>query len=752
LSRIIAVEQTIKTAIGLVTNLYRDYFELFSTALGLNTSLSRQIESTRGITTQVGLSSFLTKLIDITPPLKAVVGLIGTLKHATDSLLKQAVGLVGTLTRNTESNPSVSTQVGLTPSLTQETGIQILAKVGLPSFLTRTIETNPTLLSAVGLVGTLLRAIESSPLIATAVGLAGNLRHATTSILSTATGLIGNLKHDTASLLKQTLGLNASLTKSIETSPDVTTQIGLNATMIKEVGIGILAKVGLIGTLSKVYEFIRTLLAKVGLAPTLSRAIEVTPDMATQIGLVGFIRFLGLAELKIYVDWNNDGDFADAYDDITSDVKYLTIRRGRSSELGVAEAGTLELRLTDPDRKYSPENASSVIVTSGGSLLPKRPIKVTASLGGVVSLFYGYLENLICHPSYDEQETYLYAIDGLDFLSRAEISSTLYKNQATGALVGSILNSAGWPAGTRDIDTGQLTVPFGYWDSTTAKNAIEDLQKSEFKSFAYIDNRGYFCWEDGIYRDSAVSKATFDNDYQDIGYEYGAKSIYNEIRVTFRKWELQPLAEIWRLEEVPSIVAGSPKTFWASFADLTDSITTPVSTTDYLANTQADGLGIDKTSQISIVITKFAQSAKLVVTNSIGTVYLTLLRLRGELYDSKSSVTAKAEDTGVGSSQAKYQKRTLTIETKFLTDAVVAQTYANAALAKYKDPQADVTLTLIGTPEGMSDQLIQRQVSDKIRVINTRLGLDKEFFIEQVTYNFSEGNKKQQATWVLSEA
>ena len=455
---------------------------------------------------------------------------------------------------------------------------------------------------------------------------------------------------------------------------------------------------------------------------------------------------MALATIKVYVDWDNNGNFTGTYDEITNDVENISIRRGRDSELGVASLGTLELRVSDPNRKYSPENSTGVLY---GKLLPRRVIKVEATLGiTTTSLFYGYLENLICHPKHDEQETYLYAVDGLDFLSRAEIKSTLYKNQLTGTLIGHILDDADWSAALRDIDAGQLTVPLASWDNATAWSAIGDLQSSEFVSFAYIDGRGYLCWEDGAHREDAALAATFDDDYFGIGYEYGAKDIYNEIRVTYKKFELQPLAEIWRLEEIPSIEAGLAGTYWASFTDFADSITTPVATTDYTANTAANGSGTDKTAQIAITTTKFAQGAKLVVTNNdAGTIYITLLRLRGELYDTKSSITVKNEDA---ISQAAYQKRVLSFETKFLTDATIAQTYASNALAKYKNPGANITLSLIATPDSSAD-VIERKISDEIRVKNARLGMDKYFFIEQVNYTFSEGSKKQEVTWVLSE-
>jgi len=545
--------------------------------------------------------------------------------------------------------------------------------------------------------------------------------------------------------LSTEIGLLPDLSRGIEVSPSAITQLGLNAILNNHIEPSIKTEVGLVGSLS--FGITPLAICQIGLAPILQRAIEVNPSLTTQIGLNAILKFLGIAEIKIWISWDGTGNYDGEYDDITADVLSINIRRGRESELGIAEIGTLEMILTDPDRKYSPENAESPL---SPNVLPRRPVKVLASLGGAIQLFHGFIDKLICHPKLDEQVTYLYAVDGMDYLSRVDVSSTLYKDLATGVLIGYILDDAGWDAVKRSIDTGDLIVPIGFWGGISALGAIRNLETSEVGAFAYINNEGEFVWEDANHRSGAASVAIFENNYQGLKYEFGSKSIYNEIGIHMNKWELQPLAEIWRLEEEPTIGAGLSKTFWANFEDIADSVTTPAATTDYTAFSGAGGTGDNHTADISIVTTKFAKGAKLVVTNGAGvTVYLNLLRLRGEIYDSQSTVTVKSEDA---TSQTAYQKRTLSIESPFLTDMAKAQIYAAAALAKYKDPSPGVMLTIMSLPTGGGDQVIHRQISDKIRVINTRLGLDEYFFIEKIEYQFTDGGTYQQAKWTLTKA
>ena len=68
------------------------------------------------------------------------------------------------------------------------------------------------------------------------------------------------------------------------------------------------------------------------------------------------------ADIKILVDWNNDGNFAHANSDITSDAIDLAWDRGRdyASQLsGNSKSGKLSATLYNTSGKYSPNNASS---------------------------------------------------------------------------------------------------------------------------------------------------------------------------------------------------------------------------------------------------------------------------------------------------------------------------------------------------------------------------------------------------------
>ena len=179
---------------------------------------------------------------------------------------------------------------------------------------------------------------------------------------------------------------------------------------------------------------------------------------------------MSTATYAIVVDWNNDGDFSDANEDITANVKSIHFSRGKSGELGKSEVGQCSIVLNNTSGLYSPSNSGGALYLN---LLPKRPIRIRATFASVTyNLFYGYIEEIIPHPHLSEQDCIITAVDGLDFLSRHDMGSILVKDQSTGYLHKEILSDAGWPNG--GIVTSGLVFHAPLW--------AYDLQGSPFIS------------------------------------------------------------------------------------------------------------------------------------------------------------------------------------------------------------------------------------------------------------------------------
>ena len=94
----------------------------------------------------------------------------------------------------------------------------------------------------------------------------------------------------------------------------------------------------------------------------------------------------------------------------------------------------------------------------------------------------------------------------------------------------------------------------------------------------------------------------------------------------------------------PSISAGATRTLTAQYpnsgsgstSSAVDFWTDLTATTDYLANDSADGSGTNRTSSISVSLTKRAQSMDIALTNGhSGAVYITKLQAQGHKITTK---------------------------------------------------------------------------------------------------------------------
>ena len=465
----------------------------------------------------------------------------------------------------------------------------------------------------------------------------------------------------------------------------------------------------------------------------------------------------GIARYFVFVDWNNNNSFIDADEDITEYVERITTDSGRESEMDFCKTGKLELVLNNTDKRFSPENASGALYDN---VKPVRQIKVLATYGGsTYPLFRGYIKRITPHPTLTSNTAYLEAVDGFEMLRLSRIITELYEDQLTGTLIGEVLDEAGWSATRRTLDTGQDIVPW-FWvdDRVLAQTPIRQLTESE-RGLFYFDGAGDAVFEDRHHRMKGahrVSQYTCDNEMVDLSYDYSDEEIWNDIRVrAFPRTVAASLVAAWTLDETPQLKAGEEVTYWASFKDPDTEIpspckdvTTPEATTDYTANTQEDGGGDDKTAQISIAFTAFAESARLVITNNdAGAVYLTKLQVRAKPLTAYNPVRAREQDS---TSQAAYFRRVLTIDLELQSNITVAAGLAKYLIRTLKDPVAKVSVEIRNKNAALLTQLLARKISDLVTIKEDESCLDDTFFIEGIKHTIDMTGNQHLCTWTLS--
>lgn len=97
--------------------------------------------------------------------------------------------------------------------------------------------------------------------------------------------------------------------------------------------------------------------------------------------------------VQVLVDWDNDGDYVDTYDDVWDDVRSVRWSNGmRKGGDRMASESECTLELVNTDGKYNPENTSGVLF---GNLLPYRPVRVVVDIGaGDVIMWQGAIESI----------------------------------------------------------------------------------------------------------------------------------------------------------------------------------------------------------------------------------------------------------------------------------------------------------------------------------------------------------------------
>lgn len=229
----------------------------------------------------------------------------------------------------------------------------------------------------------------------------------------------------------------------------------------------------------------------------------------------------------------------DVLQDVTEDVRSVTIRRGRSRELERYQAGAADIELDSTGRKYDPA-AGTAITPYGASMRPRK--EVTVSTAGH-RIYSGVVDDWDLLYSLDgDHVTSVRCTDGFVFLANELIEPHTTTQQSTGARISAILDRSeiDWPSGKRNIDTGVATVQadnIGGDINPQAVNALQYLQRvNEAEQGAlYIDGDGALTFRD---RESlqVLTDVVFTDDgtgipFSNIESSYGGEALKNTISV-----------------------------------------------------------------------------------------------------------------------------------------------------------------------------------------------------------------------------
>jgi len=495
---------------------------------------------------------------------------------------------------------------------------------------------------------------------------------------------------------------------------------------------------------------------------------------------------------QLYVDWNNDDDYADSNENISSYVQQLNWDRGRdfaNNLTGNSVSGTLRAVLKNTSGIFSPFKTDGALY---GNLIPGRKVSLQMGAGAFPYTFpilfnqtqwTGYLKSVVPFPDLHGGDfAVLEAIGSLGYLNQKTIKIAPQTSRNTGTAIGDILDASGWGASDRDLDTGNTTITrFTIPAKTNTIDALRMVENSE-NGFVSETKDGKIKFEKRQARqvdtEATTSQGTLtdasatDNfSFSMIEQEDSIRNIFNEINVDIKNFETQSDADIvWIHAETgsdsPAIPTGQKRIYRAFFPQLTsdtmqsvyssaDSInawTTTGATTDVLANTSADGSGTNATGDLTIANVKTANFMDISLTNgNASTVYITKLQARATVTSSLDDTQITASDS---TSETAFGKRVFDSTAPFVPDSEEGFRWCQYNLVRFKDPLQMLSVTI---PANRNDTTLEKvmalDISHRITLdAHTKTGLlsaDKDFFIENESH-FVNNNKIHTVVYALS--
>lgn len=420
----------------------------------------------------------------------------------------------------------------------------------------------------------------------------------------------------------------------------------------------------------------------------------------------------------VLIDWDADG----TYTDEVSRLLAFNIRRGRDcslSEDGYAsvEPGFCSLLLDDYDNRYNPFNTSSALYPY---VLPNRKIKIQEIFDGVTkNLYTGFIRDI--HPESKVREVRIDCYDGIDWLQKQKCTrGALHTGYGVHQAIVTLVEDAGWPFsdatgwtfpvtfnsvvfGGSAIENNGDTIP--YWWADPGKTVWEEISEiaKAFAGDAFVASDGTFSYNSRLYVTSAKLELVQDMLLKDLDLQVPWRELRNDIAViAYPRQATAADSDLWCLNDTPLIGAGATLMLYADFQYQGDrcaasSLTTLSATTDYTANTLADGSGTSKTDQLAITVTAYASSAKLEIKNNDAAgIYVTLLKLRGVGLYAQSGTQCLASDA---TSISTYGQLSLTVNSPWMQEVNEAQNHASYAKSIFTTTRKVIWLRADNRPE-----------------------------------------------------
>lgn len=462
---------------------------------------------------------------------------------------------------------------------------------------------------------------------------------------------------------------------------------------------------------------------------------------------------MAVVQCTIEADFNKDGSYET---NLTTYVNAigggLSIQRGMNPD-GSYRVSDLNLGLDNSSGIFTPENSASSLY---GLLEPKVPIRVTALHNAIsYTLWTGYIVSYRVHGFGVGARCEVQAQDLAGFLFDYAPINVTNASRTTSAAIAAIAAAAGLTAGDYTLDTGQQTLPVHYVRNQDALSAMADANVSEMGGYLWITADGKIRFEA---RNSRLG-ITVDDTWGDgttirglVDYEISEGSLITSAQVQANIFANgQGEQELFRFTrnkdnnpaDSLALTPGQFYTFDADYVTPTTSLTAPVSTTDYLANTANDGSGTDRTSSLGVTVTDRGAGfeGRLVNNHASDTIYVTMFKLRGQVdlfvgdrprFEYTKAIPGNKANKGIQ------------IVLPYADDAQTTRDYAPALVHTYRWPYPRIQLIATWDDDDTKVAMLNVDLGDLIKFADKNptggnaqwvSGVDDWWYVEAVSHD-----------------
>ena len=437
------------------------------------------------------------------------------------------------------------------------------------------------------------------------------------------------------------------------------------------------------------------------------------------------------------VDWDNDGVFDGSNEAVR--LHRLQTDRGNDYYLSgdgngfeQSAVGVAIMTLDNYDGRFDSYNTESPLY---GILKPGKRVKlwVRNGIGGTdYPVIAGVLQDIKAYGRRGEVDLTL--DDGWRWLADRTVSVALQSSIYADDAIGMIADAVNYPWGY-ELDTGPDQIKYWWSTGRKAKSEIENIANSGIGE-VFVANDGKLKYYSRQRATDPVLVLNEDDLSKDITIPQPWEFQRNIIKINCKPRVIQSSQDIWRFYDTPAIGAGETIYIWAEFTHENQSVPAsdviePVATTDYTANAAADGSGADKTANISVSLPSaniFAETAKIAITNNdAGTVYLTMLKLRGKPI-AAPNVSPIIFETG----DYLATPRLLTLDFPWQQDYNVGVNIAEYLGDFLSSPQAFPTVIIEGRPEVQ----FAVDLNDHVSLHLETWGVDANFKVGKIRHKF----------------